>query len=108
MISSLRICYLSIALPTSSQPLCLCLVHAGPCISTDTACSSSLVAAHLAHKGLLLGESTAAVVAGSNIMLSASTTTAICQLQVCHAFDSYTCRARHWAVRKETGQGGQP
>lgn len=56
--------------------------HAGPCISTDTACSSSLVATHLAHKGLLLGESSAAVASGSNIMLSASTTAAICQLQV--------------------------
>ena len=55
---------------------------AGPCISTDTACSSSLVATHLAHKGLLLEECNAAVAAGSNVMLLAGTTAAICQLQV--------------------------
>jgi acyl transferase domain-containing protein len=54
----------------------------GPCVSTDTACSSSLVAAHLAHKGLLNGEATAAIAAGVNTMLSSLTTVAICQLQV--------------------------
>lgn len=61
----------------------------GPCISTDTACSSSLVAAHLAHTGLIKFESTASVVAGSNIMLSVSTTAAICQLQVGKHLDCY-------------------
>lgn len=53
----------------------------GPCISTDTACSSSLVAVHLGHRGLLAGESTAAVAGGTNAMLSSVTTVAICQLQ---------------------------
>ena len=53
----------------------------GPCISTDTACSSSLVSMHLAHKGLLAGDSTAAVAAGVNLLLSSTTTVAICQLQ---------------------------
>jgi hypothetical protein len=54
---------------------------AGPCMSTDTACSSSLVATHLAHRGLLGGESSLAVSAGVNAMLLAGTTAAICQLQ---------------------------
>lgn len=40
------------------------LVLAGPCIGMDTACSSSLVATHLAHRGLLDGETSAAVAAG--------------------------------------------
>ena len=62
----------------------------GPCISTDTACSSSLVAAHLAHTGLLNGESSFAVAAGTNVMLKASTTAGICQLQVC------ACRFMAW------------
>lgn len=47
----------------------------------DTACSSSLVATHLAHRGLLDGESSGALAGGSNIMLSPITTVAICQLQ---------------------------
>ena len=51
-------------------------------MSTDTACSSSLVGAHLAHQGLLAGEADAAVAGGINIMLQASTTAGICQLQV--------------------------
>jgi hypothetical protein len=42
------------------------------------------VATHLAHKGLLLEECNAAVAAGSNVMLLAGTTAAICQLQVCN------------------------
>jgi hypothetical protein len=41
------------------------------------------VATHLAHKGLLLEECNAAVAAGSNVMLLAGTTAAICQLLVC-------------------------
>ena len=57
-------------------------VSAGPCISTDTACSSSLVAAHLAHTGLLNEEADASVVGGINMMIDASTTFGICQLQV--------------------------
>jgi 3-oxoacyl-(acyl-carrier-protein) synthase/acyl carrier protein len=67
---------------------------AGPCISTDTACSSSLVAVHLAHRGLHDGEASAAVAAGANLMLSATTTVAICQLQAlspvgrCKTFDA--------------------
>jgi len=58
----------------------------GPCISTDTACSSSLVASHLAHRALVNGESEAALVGGSNIMLLYSTTAGICQLQVGSGF----------------------
>ena len=67
---------------------------AGPCISTDTACSSSLVAAHLGHRSLITEDATAAVAGGANLMLSATTTAAICQLQAlspmgrCKTFDA--------------------
>eukprot|EP00887_Chlorella_sp_A99_P003340 scaffold26.g3340.t1 len=66
----------------------------GPCVSTDTACSSSLVAAHLAHAGLLAGEASTAVAAGSNLMLLSGTTAAICMLGAlspagrCRSFDA--------------------
>ena len=50
---------------------------AGPCVSTDTACSSSLVATHQAHKGLLAGETVAAVAAGVNAMVLSITTASI-------------------------------
>lgn len=52
----------------------------GPCIGLDTACSSSLVATHLAHRGLLDGETGAAVSAGSNLSLVASTAVNLAQL----------------------------
>jgi acyl transferase domain-containing protein len=56
------------------------LVLAGPCIGMDTACSSSLVATHLAHRGLLDGETSAAVAAGVNLMLVPDTSTHMAQL----------------------------
>ena len=77
-----------------TQMLLLIPGTAGPCVSTDTACSSSLVGAHLAHQALLAGESDAAVAGGINIMLEASTTAGICQLQAlspvgrCRSFDA--------------------
>lgn len=46
----------------------------------DTACSSSLVATHLAHRGLLNRETTAAIAAGVNLMLVPSTTTNLAAL----------------------------
>ena len=46
----------------------------------DTACSSSLVAAHLAHRGLLDAETSAALASGINLMLVASTSTHLAQL----------------------------
>ena len=67
---------------------------AGPCVSTDTACSSSLVAAHLGHRSILTEDATAAVAGGANLMLSSTTTVAICQLQAlspvgrCKTFDA--------------------
>jgi 3-oxoacyl-(acyl-carrier-protein) synthase/acyl carrier protein len=66
----------------------------GPCISTDTACSSALVSAHLAHTALHNYECASAMAAGTNVMLLADTTAAICQLQAlspvgrCKTFDA--------------------
>lgn len=70
------------------------ILSSGPCISTDTACSSSLVSTHLAHSALHNYECGAAMAAGTNIMLLADTTAAICQLQAlspvgrCKTFDA--------------------
>jgi hypothetical protein len=66
----------------------------GPCVSTDTACSSSLVAAHLGAKGLQAKEVQRAVAAGINLIMSPTTTVALCTLQAlspdgrCKTFDS--------------------
>lgn len=66
----------------------------GPCISTDTACSSSLVATHLGAKALQAREVERAAVAGVNLILSPTTTVALCTLQAlssdgrCKTFDS--------------------
>jgi acyl transferase domain-containing protein len=46
----------------------------------DTACSSSLVATHLAHRGLLDGETSAALAAGVNLMLVPNTSMHMAQL----------------------------
>ena len=62
---------------SSSQGLSGC---AGPCIGLDTACSSSLVAAHLAARGLLDSETSAALAAGVNLMLVPGTFTHMAQL----------------------------
>ncbi len=58
----------------------------GPSVCTDTACSSSLVSCHLASKSLRLNETTANAVSGVNLMLSPSTTSAICHLKALSAY----------------------
>jgi Beta-ketoacyl synthase, N-terminal domain len=72
----------------------------GPCVSTDTACSSSLLALHLAHVGLLGHESSSAVAAGVNTILSATTTIAICQLQVGGPLSAIICICRAYTCLK--------
>ncbi|KAK9803996.1 hypothetical protein WJX72_011444 [[Myrmecia] bisecta] len=52
----------------------------GPCIGMDTACSSSLVATHLAHRGLQNQETSAAVSAGTNLILVPDTSIHMAQL----------------------------
>jgi acyl transferase domain-containing protein len=42
----------------------------GPSMTVDTGCSASMVALHLACQGIRTGESTMAVVGGSNLMLN--------------------------------------
>lgn len=56
------------------------LMAAGPCISTDTACSSSLVSTMLAHAGLQHHETSAAISAGTNLMLVPDTSIRMAQL----------------------------
>ena len=60
------------------------LAHAfglgGPAAAIDTACSSSLVALHLASRALTSREAAASLVAGVNVMVSASAAAATCAL----------------------------
>ncbi|KNA93308.1 type I polyketide synthase [Gordonia sp. w5E2] len=66
----------------------------GPSVTIDTACSSSLVAIHLACQSLRSGESTLALAAGVNVMLSPAitrsfdTAEAMSQSGQCHSFDA--------------------
>ena len=66
----------------------------GPCISTDTACSSSLVATHLAHKGILAGDTITGLAGGINTMLLPITSCTISTLGAlspnarCKTFDA--------------------
>ncbi|HEX3730983.1 MAG TPA: SDR family NAD(P)-dependent oxidoreductase [Opitutaceae bacterium] len=66
----------------------------GPALALDTACSSSLVAAHLACQSLRTGESTLALAAGVNVMLSPESAVAVSRARMlspsgrCRAFDA--------------------
>ena len=61
-------------------PLLDTTAAAGPCVGMDTACSSSMVATHLAHQGLQIRETSAAVSAGVNLMLVPDTGIHMAQL----------------------------
>ena len=66
----------------------------GPSVTVDTACSSSLVAIHLACQSLRAGESSLALAAGVNLLLSPVVTRsfdsaeAMSPTGACHAFDA--------------------
>ncbi|KAK9350529.1 hypothetical protein V1523DRAFT_428941 [Lipomyces doorenjongii] len=65
----------------------------GPSASIDTACSSSLVALHLACNAIRTGESTQAIVGGSNLILGPAPQIALSMLRFlspdgrCYAYD---------------------
>merc|ERR1711965_562706 len=65
----------------------------GPCAAYDTACSSSLVALHSAVRSLQYGDCDVAVVAGVNVMLTDTVSTAYATNGMtsptgrCHTFD---------------------
>ncbi|KAL4814821.1 Choline/Carnitine o-acyltransferase-domain-containing protein [Aspergillus spinulosporus] len=66
----------------------------GPCVSMDTGCSGSMVALHLACQALRVGETNAAIVAGTNLLLGPDMTIAMSALHMinengrCYPFDS--------------------
>lgn len=53
----------------------------GPCMSLDTGCSGGMVALHLACQALRLGESDAAIVGGTNLLLGPDMTIAMSALR---------------------------
>jgi acyl transferase domain-containing protein len=66
----------------------------GPALAIDTACSSSLVALHLAATSLRIGECSAALVAGVNLIAAPSTTMSFAKTRMlsprgrCRTFDA--------------------
>jgi acyl transferase domain-containing protein len=53
----------------------------GPSVSLDTGCSGSMVALHLACQALRLGETTMAIIGGTNLLLGPDMTMAMSALQ---------------------------
>lgn len=53
----------------------------GPCLSLDTGCSGGMIGINLACQSLRLGESSMALVAGSNLLLGPDMTIAMSRLQ---------------------------
>ncbi|KAK5055904.1 hypothetical protein LTR84_012454 [Exophiala bonariae] len=66
----------------------------GPCMSLDTGCSGGMVGVHLACQALQLGESSLALVGGTNLLLGPDMTMAMSNLHMvndngrCYPFDS--------------------
>ncbi|KAL4922406.1 hypothetical protein BDW62DRAFT_197082 [Aspergillus aurantiobrunneus] len=66
----------------------------GPSLTVDTACSGSMYALHLACSAIQAGDCTAAVVGGSNLVLTPDNQISSCSLgavsktSVCHTFDA--------------------
>lgn len=66
----------------------------GPSMTLDTACSSSMYALHLACSAIQTGDCSAAIVAGSNLILTpecqlfSSTLGAVSPTSRCHTFDA--------------------
>ncbi len=82
------------ALSTAAGRISYTLGWTGPAIALDTACSSSLVAVHLAVQSIRRGECTAAVAAGTNLLIDPVSSLSVSQANMlsgdgrCKTFDA--------------------